>query len=175
MGDATANLRQELIDRSLDFAFLMGPVSDFQIENHELIEFEIIWAAAPSLKIDTRKPLSLDELASNPLITYARNTRPFAELARQLRKNTGLPARIFPSSSLAAILKMAQDGIGVANLPRKMIQAELEEGTLIEIACDWLPPNLKITATYPTEPYNPIAEKFIQHALEVTREYQNRP
>ena len=172
--DATINLRRELTERSLDFAFLMGPVSDFQIENHELIEFEIVWVAAPSLNIDTGRTLSLDELAKNPLITYARNTRPFAELARQLRKNTDLPARIFPSSSLAAILKMAQDGIGVATLPRKMVQAELDNGTLTEIFCEWSPPNLRFTASYPTEPYNPAMEKFIHHALEVTREYQQQ-
>lgn len=174
MVDATPNLRQELIDRSLDFAFLMGPVSDFQIENHDLIEFEIIWAAAPSLKIDQQIPLPLDELANNPLITYARNTRPFADLARQLRKNTDLPARIFPCSSLAAILKMALDGIGVASLPRRMIEKELETGALIEIDCDWRPPNLKFTASYPTEPYNPVTEKFIRHALDVTQEYKNQ-
>lgn len=172
--DATPNLRQELIDRSLDFAFLMGPVSDFQIENHDLIEFEVIWAAVPSLEVDTGRTLSLDELAHNPLITYAKNTRPYAELARQLRKNTDLPARIFPSSSLAAILKMALDGIGIASLPRKMIQAELDKGTLIEVTCDWQPPNLKFTASYPTEPYNPVTEKFIEHALETTREYQKQ-
>lgn len=172
--DATINLRRELTERSLDFAFLMGPVSDFQIENHDLIEFEIVWAAAPSLKIETGRVLSLDELADNPLITYARNTRPYAELARQLRKYTELPARIFPSSSLAAILRMALDGIGVATLPRQMIQKELADGSLQEILCIWQPPSLKFTASYPTEPYNPVTEKIIHHAIEITRDYQKQ-
>jgi DNA-binding transcriptional LysR family regulator len=172
--DTTINLRKELTDRSLDFAFLMGPVTDFQIENHDLIEFEVVWAASRSLEIDAGAPLSLDELARIPLITFAKNTPPFAELSRQLRKNTDLPARIFPCSSLAAILKMAQDGIGVATLPRKMIQAELANGTLKEVPCDWRPPNLRFTASYPTEPYNPVTEKFISHALETTKEYQKQ-
>lgn len=172
--DATINLRRELTERSLDFAFLMGPLSDFQIENHDLIEFEIVWAASPSLNIQTARPVTLDELADNPLITYARNTRPYAELARQLRKYTELPARIFPSSSLAAILRMALDGIGVATLPRQMIQKELASGSLQEIHCEWRPPRLKFTASYPTEPYNPVTEKIIDHALEITRAYQKQ-
>ena len=109
--DTTVNPRSELTERSVDFALLMGPVSDFQIENHDLMEVEIIWAASSSLKIDATQLLSLDELAHYPLITYAKNTRPYAELARQLRKITDFPARIFPSSSLAAIHKMAQDGL----------------------------------------------------------------
>ncbi|MEX1036340.1 MAG: LysR family transcriptional regulator, partial [Sneathiella sp.] len=148
--DATVNLRRELVERSLDFAFLMGPVTDFQIENHDLIEFDVIWAAAPSLKIVTDRKLSLDELAASPLITYARNTRPYAELARQLRKNTELPARIFSSSSLAAIHRMALDGIGIANLPRQMIQADLANGNLQEVQCEWRPPSLKFTVSNPT-------------------------
>lgn len=172
--DTTINLRRELTDRSLDFAFLVGPVSDYQIENHDLIEFEVVWAAAPSLEIATAVPLSLNELARIPLITFAKNTLTFAELSRKFRKNADLPARIFPCSSLAAILKMAQDGIGIATLPRKMIQAELASGSLKEVTCDWRPPNLRFTASYPTEPYNPVTEKFINHALEVTKEYQKQ-
>jgi DNA-binding transcriptional LysR family regulator len=167
--DTSFNLRHELTERSIDFAFLMGPITDFLFENHDLLEFEVIWVASPSLKIETAQPLTLDELAHYPLITYSRNTRPYAELARQLRKTTDLPAKIFPSSSLAAILKMAQDGIGIATLPRKMIEAELDNGTLVEIGCDWTPPNLKFTASYPTEPYNPVMEKIVQHAVEVTQ------
>ncbi|WP_340149721.1 LysR family transcriptional regulator [uncultured Sneathiella sp.] len=172
--DATANLRRELIERSIDFALLMGPVTDYQIENHDLIEFDVIWAAAPSLKIDTDSELSLDELATTPLITYARNTRPYADLSRQLRKNMELPARIYSSSSLAAIHRMALDGVGIAHLPRQMIQADIVNGRLKQVQCVWHPPSLKFTASYPTEPYSPVTEKIVQHALEVAREYRKQ-
>ncbi|WP_161315127.1 LysR family transcriptional regulator [Sneathiella litorea] len=170
--DNTIYLSKELTEKSLDFAFLMGPISDFQIENHDLIEFELIWVAAPSLNVNTGRILSLNELAENPLITFARNTRLFADLTRQLRKGADFPARIFPSSSLAAILKMAIDGIGIATLPRKFVQPELKSGTLQEIACEWRPTKLKFTASYPTTPYNPVTEKLVDHALDVIREYQ---
>ncbi len=170
--DATINLRKELTERSLDFAFLMGPVSEFHIENYDLMDFEIIWAASPALGISVEKSVSLAELAKHPILTYARNTRPYAELSRQIRKETDQPARMFPSSSLAAILRMTLDGIGIATLPKHMIQEELNSGKLREIQCDWSPPALKFTASFPTEPYNPITEKIVSHALEVTRAYQ---
>ncbi len=170
--DATINLRNELTERSLDFAFLMGPVSEFHIENYDLMDFKIIWAASPDLAIPRDRSVTLAELAEHPILTYARNTRPYAELSRQIRKETEQPARIFPSSSLAAILRMTLDGIGVATLPKQMIKEELESGQLQEIKCDWSPPALKFTASFPTEPYNPITEKIVGHALEITREYQ---
>ncbi|MEH6547022.1 MAG: LysR family transcriptional regulator [Sneathiella sp.] len=174
MVDATINLRRELMERSLDFAFLMGPVSEFHIENHDLMDFSLIWAASPELDIPTGQQLSLAELAKYPFLTYARNTRPYAEITRQLRQSTELPTRIFPSSSLAAILRMALDGIGIATLPKAMIKRELETGLLQEIKSDWVPSALKFTASYPTDPYNPITEKIVSLALEITQNYQKQ-
>jgi len=170
--DATINLRRELTERSLDFAFLMGPVSEYHIENHDLMDFTLTWAAAPSLGLPTGRQVSLDELIQHPVLTYARNTRPFADVSRQLRENTEWPARLFPSSSLAAVLRMTLDGIGVATLPKEMIKHHIESGALQEIACAWVPPKLKFTASFPTEPYNPMTEKIVHHALEITQEYQ---
>lgn len=170
--DATINLRRELIERSLDFAFLMGPVSEYHIENHDLMDFTLTWAAAPGLGLPTDRQLSLDELTQHPVLTYARNTRPFMDVSRQLRQNTEWPPRLFPSSSLAAVLRMTLDGIGVATLPKEMIKDHLESGALQEIDCDWVPPELKFTASFPTEPYNPLTEKIVHHALEITREYR---
>ena len=171
--ETTLNLRQELSEKRLDFAFLMGPVADFQVENHELFEFEMIWTAAPALGLPTERPLSLDELAAKPIITYTPNTRLYIELTRQLRKYTERPARVFPSSSAAAIHRLALDGIGVATLPRQMVHRDLAAGHLQEIHCDWRLPGLRFTAAYPTDPYNPMTEKIIAHALEMTRCYQN--
>lgn len=170
--DVTVNLRRELLDRSLDFAFLMGPVSEFHIENYDLMDFSLIWAASPSLEVPTGHPLSMAELAKYPFLTYARNTRPYAEITRQLRQSTELPTRIFPSSSLAAILRMALDGIGIATLPKEMIKEELESGQLQEIKSDWVPTALKFTASYPTDPYNPVTEKVVALALKITKNYQ---
>lgn len=170
--DTTTNLRKDLIDRSLDFAFLMGPVAELNIDNHELMDFPLIWVTSPSLMVPNEKKLSLDELTENPILTYAPSTRPYLELVRQLKLNNGKPARIFPSSSIAAILKMALDGIGVASLPKQMVENQLKDGTLQEVQCVWSIPDLNFTASFPTAPYNPLTERIVQHALEVSKEYQ---
>lgn len=172
--DTTVNLRREISEKTLDFAFLMGPVVDFQIENHELLQFETIWAASPALRLSTDRPLSLDELTVRPIITFAQNTRLYAELTRQLRKTTERPARLFPVVATAAIRRLALDGVGVATLPRQMIRDDLEQGRLQEIKCSWRLPPMRFMAAYPTEPYNPMTEKIIAHALDTARRYQQQ-
>jgi len=157
--DVTVNLRNELVARSLDLAFLMGPVSEYRIENLDLATFPLAWIASESLGIATDRDISSDELIHFPLLTYARNTRPYAELANYLRLNCDAPARIFPSSSLAACLRMTIDGVGIGTLPRVMVKDELAQGGLVEIPCAWKPTALVFTASYASDPFYPVAEK----------------
>lgn len=156
--DVTVNLRNELVSRSLDLAFLMGPVSEYRIENVDLGSFPLIWVAAPELGLSARRPLKAAALVDYPLLTYARNTRPFVEIENYLRQESVVPGRIFPSSSLAACLRMTIDGIGIGSLPRIVVDEYLADGSLMEVPSVWTPPALKFTASFPSVPPNPIAE-----------------
>ncbi len=169
--DVTVNLRKELISRSLDLAFLMGPVSEYSIENLELAAFPLAWIASSKLGIPAKKKITLDQLVQFPLLTYARNTRPYTELSKHLREHSDEPARIFPSSSLAACKRMVVDGIGIGTLPIRMIEDELSKNVLTEIAYGWKPMDLEFTASFASEPYNPIAEKAAALACEVAGWY----
>jgi len=172
--DITVNLRSELIARSLDLALLMGPVSEFNMVNLDLSRAPLIWAASPQLGIEPARRHSLDELIRFPLLTYARNTRPYMELASHIRENCDEPARIFPSSSLAACLRMTIDGIGIGTLPKRLIGQDLENGDLIEVSCGWKPSDLQFTASYASAPFNPIAEKAAILAQEIAPQRNDR-
>jgi len=168
--EATVNLRNELVSRSLDLAFLMGPVSEYSIENLDLAAFPLSWIASPELGVPTDRAVPLDELVSFPLLTYARNTRLYAELKNQVGERCDGPARIFPSSSLAANLRMTMDGIGIGSLPKRMVERELDAGILVEVSCPWKPADLKFTASYASEPFNPIAEQAAAMACRIAVE-----
>ena len=53
--DVSANMRNELVSRTLDLAFLMGPISEFSIQNVDLCSFEFAWVC--SSKIEFTKGL----------------------------------------------------------------------------------------------------------------------
>jgi len=61
------------------------------------------------------------------VITYARATSPNEEIAGPFRA-AGLPARVFANSSLASIMRMVLDGIGVGGIAA--IGVELQSGAL---------------------------------------------
>ena len=171
--DTTVSLRNDLVARSLDLALLMGPVSEFSIVNLDLPTSPLVWAAAPKLGLGKDRELSLAELLRFPILTYARKTRPYLELANLVRSAGNQPARLFPSSSLAAALRMTIDGIGIAMLPRQLVEQELARGRLIELRCDWKPTDLQFTASFSANPFNPVAERAATLAQKVAE--QQRP
>ncbi|MBW7470738.1 LysR family transcriptional regulator [Marinobacter sp. M216] len=168
--DVTGNLRTGLMDRSLDLAFLMGPVSEPRVENRDLCSFPLIWVASPELDLPDRV-LKLEELAQWPIITYARNTKPFAEISQKFSELDDLPARFYSSSSLAACRRLALDGIGVSALPMSVISDGLKSGRLVQLEAAWTPSQLEFTASYPAVPFNPVAELAANLAVGISRDY----
>ncbi len=170
--DVTTNLRAELIQRSIDLAFLLGPISDYAINNRELCDFPLSWIASPSLGINPKRTLSTAALAEHTILTYARNTRPYAEIRRRFSAADSPPVRIFPSNSLGACIRMAEDGLGIATLPSELVSNSLKSGTLVELKADWSPSSLHFTASYAIEPVRPILEKASSLACDVARAHR---
>ncbi|MEH6823231.1 MAG: LysR family transcriptional regulator [Motiliproteus sp.] len=167
--DTTSSLRGGLLDRSLDIAFLMGPISAPAIANLELCTFPLIWVASPALALPER-PLTPEDLARWPIITYARNTKPFAEISQKFREGD-LPPRFFTSSSLSACHRLTLDGVGISTLPRVMIAKELAAGSLKEVQATWVPSELDFTASYAMQSSSALLEPVAELAVQVAKEY----
>jgi len=166
--DVTTNMRNELVSRSLDLAFLMGPVSEYSIHNMNLNAFQLDWVCNADFPIGEKA--EIEEIFSNPIMTYARNTRPFLEVQTYARDMEIDELRLFPSTSLAASMKMTLDGLGIAMLPTSMIREELENGRLRIIKSNWRPTSLVFTASFSREPFNPVVEKMAELAVKIAHE-----
>lgn len=160
--DISLNLRDQLLDRSVDLALLMGPISEFSIENVDLPSFKLDWfASASAIGEDAVNP------AIVPVITYARNTRPFREVRTQLQARYGPGVRMFPSSSLSACFEMVAAGLGVGVLPSRLAAERVASGTLRSFDPGWSVSPLRFTASYLAEPINRIAQETAEIAQSV--------
>lgn len=165
--DVTANLRNELVEHALDLAFLMGPVSEYTVTNMPLCDFPLIWAMRPSKKGRGKVRMTMREMLQYPILTYARNTRPYSEINEEFRARTGSPPRIFPSSSLNAGQRMAERGVGIATVPEALVADALSDGRLIEVETEWNPTPLTFTASYISDPARPVIGKVAELARQV--------
>ena len=127
--DISTNLREGLLDREIDLAFLLGPISEYSVDNIALPDFPLAWYAA----IDSSPPGGAQASYLNkPVISYARHTRPYRELKASLLEKVGPGALIFPSSSLSACFRLVEAGLGVAALPKVLGQTFVDNGRLRE-------------------------------------------
>jgi DNA-binding transcriptional LysR family regulator len=164
--DVTPNLRTGLVGHTLDLAFLMGPVAEPSIANLPLCRYPLAFAASPRLPLGPG-PVTIDALLGWPIITYPRSTRPTMELLAALRMPGAAAPRLFASTSLATILRMARDGIGISVIPPVVAARELADGTLCLVATDITPPAVAFTASWPTGPEEGLARRLAELAQSV--------
>lgn len=145
--DITTNLSRRLIAREIDIAFLMGPIAHPEIENLPLGTYPLVWVGSPALGLHDRT-LGLDDLRRIPVITFPRNSRPNMDIL-SLFRDAGERPRIHNSSSIATIVRMAMDGIGVCALPQEIVQGELDRGVLVPLRISVELPALTFTASFP--------------------------
>ncbi|WP_425093436.1 LysR family transcriptional regulator [Tropicimonas sp. S265A] len=166
--DISSNLRDALLAREIDLALLLGPVSDFAVDNVALPDFRLAWYAATDLPLPPEGPAGY---LKHPVISYARNTRPYRELKAELLERVGPTASIFPSSSLSAAFRLVEAGLGVAALPEAMGRPLVARGVLQDFDPGWTPSPLFFTASSVAEPQSHLIEVATSLALDVARTF----
>lgn len=152
--DISLNLRDGLLNREIDLAVLLGPISEYSVDNIDLPGFDLAWY------VSADAPEEPDPAAyfTRPILTYARNTRPHRELRELLFERAGPEVAIFPSSSLSACFRLVAANLGVAALPRALGAEDVAAGRIREFDPGWVPGPLEFTASYIADPKNHLVE-----------------
>lgn len=160
--DRTVVLSSMLADRRLDLALQSAPFEHPMTGTVPLGDYPFVWVAAPSLDLSDG-PLDAQDLSRHPVLTHARGTFPYDQLAAHLAGRVGGEARRITSSNLAACRDMAAAGMGLACLPAAMVQGDLAAGRLVRVAYDWTPDPLQFAARYDAE----RAPGFVRRAADM--------
>ncbi len=138
--DISPGLKERLLARELDLAFLVGPVAEPRLAEVPIGREPLGFFAAPTLGLH-RRPFRGAALGHHPILTFARRTAPYAAIAALLDRAAG-PGRwrIHGSTSLATLLRMATGGIGVAAIPPVIAAEAVAAGRLVALDGPALPP-----------------------------------
>ncbi|HFE9905742.1 TPA: LysR family transcriptional regulator MumR [Acinetobacter baumannii] len=127
--DLTPNLQEGVRTGDLDMAFLLGPTLAFECIEQSLCNFELSFMAAPSFKGGIGQ-MSFKALMSHTILTYPKITYPYKELkAKMKEKGIDEPLSI-TSYSLATLLRLAEQGLGIAVVPTLTALKEITDGRL---------------------------------------------
>ncbi len=168
LADLGINLHARLLAQEIELAFLMGPLSISNIRNRVLGDYPIGFVASPSLGLG-KESLTTDDLAKFPIITFPRRTQPY-EWVRSLFNRPDLPAmRLHASASLATVIHMTLEGLGIAVIPRAIVENEIANGSLQLLSTDVLLPPLTFSASWLASPDTAAIELVADLAVQLAQ------
>jgi DNA-binding transcriptional LysR family regulator len=149
--DITPNLTARLLEQEIELAFLVGPLSAAGVRNRVLCDYPVGVLASPSLGLGSGA-LKIQDLAKFPIITFPRKSQPY-EIVRSLFNRPDLPPiRLHASASLATVIHMAVEGLGIAVIPTSIVENELADGRLQLLATELKIPPLTFSASWLASP-----------------------
>ncbi len=149
--DRSLVLTEMLADRRLDLALQSAPFDRRVSGEVALGDYPFVWVAAPELEF-CDGALSLRDLARLPILTHARGTVPYEQLSGHLTgQQSSVDTRRITSSNLAACMRMAAKGMGVACLPEAMVRGDIQAGRLQRLDYGWVPDPLRFAARFDAE------------------------
>ncbi len=129
--DKSTVMLTQLLNRELDLCFMLGPANEPKLISDPLNSYRLIFCAKPPLLETIRN--SPRGTAAVPIVTYPVTAYPFSVLKERFIQSGVKNPRIFTSSSLSTIIKLAQDGMGVALLPEPAARPLLDSNELLEV------------------------------------------
>ncbi|WP_315837208.1 LysR family transcriptional regulator [Bradyrhizobium prioriisuperbiae] len=166
--DITPNLRARLLAQEIDLAFLLGPLTAPTVRNRVLCAYPNGFLASPALKLGD-KTMTAHDLAQFPMITFPRKTQPY-ELIRSLFNRSDLPSvRLHASASLATVIHMAIEGLGIAVIPTAIVENEIADGRLQLLKTTISIPSLTFSASWLASPDALAVELVAQMAVELAQ------
>ena len=167
--DITPNLTARLLGQEIELAFLVGPLSASGVRNRVLCDYPIGALASPSLGLGKGR-LKVRDLAKFPIITFPRKSQPY-EIVRSLFNRPDLPPiRLHASASLATVIHMAVEGLGIAVIPTSIVENELADGRLQLLSTELKIPPLTFSASWLASPDTLAVELIADLAARIAQE-----
>lgn len=148
ISDVSPTLVKQLKNYQLDLALMVADQNNIpELVSEPLCSYPQCWVAAPGL-IGDANIRSVADLVNYPVLSFPRETRPWDYL-QQLFQSFHDDAPVFHTcSSVASLLTMVSQGIGVALMPEPIVRQLLEEKQLVELHIDQAAPALSFNCSW---------------------------
>lgn len=168
--DISPNLAEKLVGQALDLCFMLGPIASPSIRSQSLCAFPVRFIANPSLGLGSGKR-DFNNIQKWPVLTFARNTLPYENVVEMLESHGLSGQRIYASASLATVIRMVLDGLGVAVIPQAIVAKELKSKALTLLNVPAALPDLHFYAGWTGTLEHRLTSAIVKIAKTVAKEY----
>lgn len=172
--DVTSGLAPALVGGRLDLGFMIGPSRLPELQEFPLCDYPLALVASPGLSLPgldapLRPGMAVprEVLAGAAFITFPIGTLPYRTVRAYFDRGAGRRPMVFSNSSLASIVRMTLDRLGVSVIPPAVIAEHLARGELITLATDMALPKLSFVAAIRPGPTQSVFEALAHLAQTV--------
>ncbi len=162
----------DLVVEALDFAIRIGEMPDSSIVTCKLADIEVVFAIPSVLRGAGQKPTSLNDLDKLPKIAFRiPGTQGFYrwDFERDGQVHSKVPDQArYVTDSIEEVAQLVLDGVGVAPLPRYLIEDEIADGRVTLGLPDYTLPSVPLQICFPAAGKRParvdaLANHLTQH------------
>lgn len=144
--EPTSNLANQFERGALDMLLTTDETQAEAVSSISLTPLELAWYASRDVAATLPdRALSIPDIAALPLITFTRKSRPYLATLDLFNAHGMRPPVLHCVTSLAAIVRLTERGLGVATLP---CGSDLESGSLVRLDIDARLPDLPLYCTW---------------------------
>ncbi len=166
--DITPNLSARLLAQEIELAFLVGPLSASGVHSRVLCDYAIGFLASPALGLGSG-PVTRQDLVKFPMITFPRKTLPYEAVRAVFNRPDLPPIRLHASASLATVIHMAIEGLGIAVIPTAIVENELADERLQLLNTDFRIQPLTFAASWLASPDIVAVERVADLARQIAQ------
>lgn len=127
--DTSLNLSRQLNEGKLHLALLMGHVEGVDIVSRPLFSIPAVCVAGASFECSSEL-VEMTSLVDMPIIAFPKGSSPYEIMRGYFARDVFQNMRISTSNSVATIIRMVADGLGVAILPEALVAEDIKRKSL---------------------------------------------
>ncbi|MCB5189936.1 LysR family transcriptional regulator [Methylobacillus arboreus] len=157
----------DIIDEGFDVAVRIGELADSSYIARQLSTFELAICASPAYLDKHGIPTKPEHLRDHHCLGFTnwRNHSGWKVVEKSINRHSSNHSR-FASNNGQALREAALKGIGIIMMSKVLLEADLSNGTLVEVLKDFTPPPKPVHAVYPKERQaTPKLTSFIDYLI----------
>jgi DNA-binding transcriptional LysR family regulator len=164
----SVDLQHDLYEKNLDLALGIDLYEDDRVCVMPLGIQKAAWVA--SSRHDLPSLVCPSDILHLPIITNPRPSPMYRQSINWFHSAEMRPREISVSNSISAIARLVKAGIGIAVLPPKLVEADVENGSLVVLRCSPEIDHSHMAIAYRVNDWRPAIEAVV----EVVREMLER-
>jgi len=167
--DVTPVLTQQLQQHQIDLSLMVAENGlNKALTCQTLCGYEQVWVGGKGLQ-NTDKCWSVAQLVKQPILSFPRNTTPWHYL-QQLFKSHAQEVVVHTCSSVASLINLAEQGVGIALLPAVLVKARLAAGELSMIETDITPQPLEFCSSWRADEEETLPKLLADSAQQIMQQ-----